>query len=63
LERTSKQLLRTTDKALRMTNSDDNPGGGLPPGGNREVPLGGLEWLLAAGAGYGFWKLRDNEDE
>jgi hypothetical protein len=25
------------------------------------VPLGGLEWLLAAGAGYGYWKLRDDE--
>jgi hypothetical protein len=25
------------------------------------VPLGGLEWLLAAGAGYGFWKLREEE--
>lgn len=25
------------------------------------VPLGGLEWLLAAGAGYGFWRLREDE--
>jgi hypothetical protein len=36
------------------------PGGGLPGDGNK-VPLGGLEWLLAAGAGYGYWKLRDDE--
>jgi hypothetical protein len=40
----------------------ENPGG---PGGNPDpgnpVPLGGLEWLLAAGAGYGFWKLREEE--
>lgn len=34
-----------------------NCGGGDDPG--REVPLGGLEWLLAAGFGYGFWKLKD----
>ena len=24
------------------------------------VPLGGLEWLLLAGAGYGLFKLRGN---
>lgn len=33
-----------------------NPGGGLPGGG--AIPLGGLEWLLLAGGGYGWWKLR-----
>lgn len=22
------------------------------------IPIGGLEWLIAAGAGYGLWKLR-----
>jgi hypothetical protein len=41
-----------------------SPGGGGPPGGDdpqQNVPLGGLEWLIAAGAGYGFWKLRDEE--
>jgi hypothetical protein len=36
-----------------------NPG--VPNPGSRNVPLGGLEWLLAAGAGYGFWKLREEE--
>lgn len=36
----------------------DNPG---TPGDGNRVPLGGLEWLLAAGAGYGFWKLREEE--
>lgn len=30
----------------------------LPPAGNRNVPLGGLEWLLLAGGGYAVWKLR-----
>ena len=34
-----------------------------PPGDpNRDrVPLGGLEWLILAGAGYGLFKLRDDE--
>jgi hypothetical protein len=33
------------------TNDDDPP---VPPA----IPIGGLEWLIAAGAGYGLWKLR-----
>jgi hypothetical protein len=36
-----------------------NCDGGDDP--TREVPLGGLEWLLLAGAGYGLFKLRDDE--
>ena len=35
--------------------------GQLPGGGSRNVPLGGLEWLILAGAGYGLFKLRENE--
>lgn len=34
---------------------------GCPPAGNRNVPLGGLEWLILAGAGYGFFKLRKDD--
>ena len=30
---------------------DDGPT--LPP-----IPIGGLEWLIAMGVGYGLWKLR-----
>lgn len=51
------------------TNQSVQPNVGPPcPGGNcgggedptrEEIPLGGLEWLLAAGFGYGFWKLRE----
>lgn len=33
----------------------------IPGDGNRNVPLGGLEWLILAGAGYGLFKLRDEE--
>jgi hypothetical protein len=32
-------------------NDEDPP---VPP----PIPIGGLEWLIAAGAGYGLWKLR-----
>ena len=31
-----------------------------PPGNPSKVPLSGLEWLLLAGAGYGFFKLRED---
>jgi hypothetical protein len=31
------------------------------PPANRNVPLGGLEWLILAGAGYGFFKLREDD--
>jgi hypothetical protein len=34
---------------------------GKPPA-NRNVPLGGLEWLLLAGGGYAVWKLRRDEE-
>lgn len=42
-----------------VATNDFNPG---EPG---SVPLGGLEWLLAAGAGYAVWKLglTGEEDE
>lgn len=40
------------------TNDSPGPIGG---GGSRNVPLGGLEWLILAGAGYGLFKLRENE--
>lgn len=36
----------------------DNPG--IEEPGSR-VPLGGLEWLILAGAGYGFFKLREDD--
>jgi hypothetical protein len=34
-----------------------------PPTNPDRVPLGGLEWLLAAGMGYATWRLRGEEDE
>lgn len=36
-------------------------GPGTPGSGNPDIPLGGLEWLLLAGGGYGLWKLREND--
>ena len=45
-------------RAKSLPCPDGNCGGGDDP--TREpVPLGGLEWLLLAGAGYGLFKLRD----
>jgi hypothetical protein len=39
--------------------TSDDPPGAIPPG----VPLGGLEWLLAAGLGYGAYRLRGQGDD
>jgi hypothetical protein len=36
---------------------------GVNPGEPDPIPLGGTEWLLAAGAGYALYRLRDDEDE
>jgi hypothetical protein len=33
----------------------------IPPGANRNVPLGGLEWLFLAGAGYAVYRLRGED--
>jgi hypothetical protein len=35
---------------------------GVNPGEPGTVPLGGLEWLLAAGLGYGVYRLRGQGD-
>jgi hypothetical protein len=35
----------------------------VPPDNGSRVPLGGLEWLLAAGLGYGAYRLRERGDE
>jgi hypothetical protein len=37
--------------------------GPLPPNDPNKVPLGGLEWLLAAGLGYGAYRLRGQRDD
>jgi hypothetical protein len=34
----------------------------LPTDPRRNIPLGGLEWLLAAGLGYGVYRLRGQGD-
>ena len=53
-----------TSRHQRQRQSEMRTKGGPPvdePPGNRNVPLGGLEWLILAGAGYGLFKLRDDE--
>jgi hypothetical protein len=34
-----------------------------PPDDPSRIPLGGLEWLLVAGAGYAAHRLRDEKGE
>jgi len=38
-------------------------GMGFPEDPRRNIPLGGLEWLLAAGLGYGAYRLRGQGDD
>ena len=45
--------------AERQGNGVQMNGGPTLPGNPNRVPLGGLEWLLAAGAGYGAHRLRN----
>jgi len=50
------------------TNAQTNQAPGPPSGPSQEVPLGGAEWLAAAGAAYALNRLRketgdDAEDE
>jgi len=33
-----------------------------PPGDPAQAPIGGLEWLVAAAAGYGAYRLREQSD-
>jgi len=34
-----------------------------PPDNPNRVPLGGIEWLILAGAGYGAFRLRTSDDD
>ena len=54
---------REQDGGMRTKVGPPCPGSNCSGGNDptREVPLGGLEWLILAGAGYGLFKLRDEE--
>ena len=45
-----RRSLETEGRGMRTKDLGTNP--------NPQIPLGGLEWLLLAGGGYGLWKLR-----
>ena len=52
---------RETKGGVQMNSGPGNPPG-LPDDPNK-VPLSGLEWLLAAGLGYGAYRLRGRGDD
>jgi hypothetical protein len=55
--KTGEQQPKSERGGMRTRSPNDPPGDGA----REPIPLGGLEWLILAGAGYGLFKLRDDE--